>query len=80
MISVDTGPAHAAAALGCPTVALFATANAATLFRPGGETTHAVALTGMVNGVANLLGITVQAVIAAWFDLIRSAEVRRRIL
>jgi heptosyltransferase III len=80
MISVDTGPAHAAAALGCPTVALFATANAATLFRPGGETTHAVALTGMVNSVPNLLGITVQAVIAAWFDLIRSAEVRPRIL
>jgi heptosyltransferase-2/heptosyltransferase-3 len=73
MISVDTGPAHAAAALGCPTVSLFGTANAA-LFRPGGATTAAVALTGTVNGVQNILGITAEAVIAAWFDLIRSAE------
>jgi heptosyltransferase III len=74
MISVDTGPAHAAAALGCPTVSLFGTANA-TLFRPGGATTQAVALTGTVNGVQNILGITAESVIAAWFDLIRSAEV-----
>jgi len=73
MISVDTGPAHAAAAAGCPTVALFGTANA-TLYRPGGSTTAAVALTGTVNGVQNILGISVETVIAAWFDLIRSAE------
>ena len=73
MISVDTGPAHAAAALGCPTVSLFGTANA-TLFRPGGATTAAVALTGTVNGVQNILGITAESVIGAWFDLIRSAE------
>ena len=72
MISVDTGPAHAAAALGCPTVSLFGTANA-TLFRPGGATTPAVALTGTVNGVQNILGITAESVIAAWLDLIRSA-------
>jgi heptosyltransferase-3 len=78
-ISVDTGPAHAAAALGCPTVSLFGTASA-TLFRPGGATTDAVALTGTVNGVQNILGITVESVIAAWFDLIRSAELRRCIL
>jgi heptosyltransferase-2/heptosyltransferase-3 len=73
MISVDTGPAHAAAALGCPTVALFGTAPAI-LYRPGGATTPAIAVTGMVNGVQNILGITVESVIAAWFDLIRSAE------
>ena len=73
MISVDTGPAHAAAALGCPTVSLFGTANA-TLFRPGGATTRAVALTGTVNGVQNILGITAESVVAAWLDLIRSAE------
>jgi ADP-heptose:LPS heptosyltransferase len=73
MISVDTGPAHAAAALGCPTVALFGTANA-TLYRPGGATTPAVALTGKVNGVQNILGITAESVIAAWLDLVRSTE------
>ena len=73
MISVDTGPAHAAAALGCPTVALFATADA-TLYRPGGATTPAVALIGTVNGVQNILGITPEAVMTAWLDLVRSAE------
>jgi ADP-heptose:LPS heptosyltransferase len=72
MISVDTGPAHAAAALGCPTVSLFGTANAV-LFRPGGATTPAVALTGIVNGVQNILGITVESVVKAWLDLIGSA-------
>jgi heptosyltransferase-2/heptosyltransferase-3 len=74
MISIDTGPAHAAAALGCPTVAVFGTQNA-TLFRPGGATTRAVVVTGSVNGVQNILGITAESVIGAWFDLIRSAEV-----
>lgn len=75
MISVDTGPAHAAAALGCPTVALFGTANA-DLFRPGGATTPAIGLTGTVGGVQNILGITVDSVIAAWFDLVRNTPDR----
>ncbi|HUI59892.1 MAG TPA: glycosyltransferase family 9 protein, partial [Steroidobacteraceae bacterium] len=79
MISVDTGPAHAAAALGCPTVSLFGTANAA-LFRPGGATTRAVALTGTVDGVQNIFGITVQSVVAAWLDLVGSPQGSRQIL
>ncbi len=74
MISIDTGPAHAAAALGCPTVAVFGSQNA-TLYRPGGATTRAVALTGTVNGVQDILGITAELVITAWLDLIRGAEV-----
>jgi heptosyltransferase-3 len=73
IISVDTGPAHAAAALGTPTVALFGPASSI-LFRPGGATTRAVAVTGRVNGVQAILGITPEAVIAAWSDLIRSTE------
>lgn len=74
MISIDTGPAHAAAALGCPVVAVFGTQNA-TLYRPGGATTRAVeVITGSVNGVQNILGITAESVIAAWLDLIRSTE------
>jgi heptosyltransferase-2/heptosyltransferase-3 len=78
IISVDTGPAHAAAALGCPTVALFGPANA-TLFRPGGATTPATALTGTVNGIQSILGITVDAVIEAWTSLIGTTEVHRAI-
>lgn len=74
MISVDTGPAHAAAALGCPTVALFGTANAE-LFRPGGATTPAIALTGTVEGRQNILGISAEAVITAWQDLVRSPDI-----
>ncbi len=77
MISVDTGPAHAAAALGCPTVSLFAIANPI-LFRPGGATTPAVSLTGTVNGAQNILGITAESVIAAWLDLVRTTEIRSR--
>ncbi len=73
MISIDTGPAHVAAALGCPTVALFAFADTA-LFRPGGATTPAVCLTGTIEGQRNILGITPQQVIAAWEDLIGTLE------
>ena len=68
MISVDTGPAHAAAALGTATVALYGTASAV-VFRPGGATTHAAALTGLVDGAQNILGISAEAVTAAWLDL-----------
>lgn len=69
MFSVDTGPAHAAAALGCPTVALFGEASPL-LYRPGGAVTPAVALTGELDGRPNIRGISVQSVVAAWTALI----------
>jgi heptosyltransferase-2/heptosyltransferase-3 len=72
LISVDTGPAHAAAALGCPTVALFGTADPI-LFRPGGATTPAVTLTGQVDGRANMAGITAGQVIQGWRDLLHTS-------
>jgi ADP-heptose:LPS heptosyltransferase len=68
MVSVDTGPAHAAAALGCPTVALFGTSDPH-LYRPGGVTTPAVALTGEVNGQRSMLGIDAKTVIESWRSL-----------
>ena len=71
MVSVDTGPAHAAAALGCPTVALFG-ASDPQLYRPGGVTTPAIALTGMIDGKPNMLGINADSVIRAWNELTRS--------
>jgi ADP-heptose:LPS heptosyltransferase len=73
MISVDTGPAHAAAALGCPTVALFGTADPI-LYRPGGAVTPAVSLTGQVDGVPSMMGITPEQVIRGWLDLIHPAS------
>jgi len=75
LIGVDTGPAHVAAALGCPTVALFGRADPA-LYRPGGATTPAVALSGVTDGSPSILGITPEAVIAAWNELTRSAGAR----
>ncbi len=68
MISVDTGPAHAAAALGCPTVTLFGRADPQ-LYRPGGVSTPAVVLTGCVQGAADIGGITPDDVLAAWCKL-----------
>jgi heptosyltransferase-2/heptosyltransferase-3 len=70
LISVDTGPAHAAAALGCPTVALFGTSNPR-LYRPGGVTTPARVLTGAVDGQPSMLGIDTESVISAWRELAR---------
>jgi ADP-heptose:LPS heptosyltransferase len=68
MFSVDTGPAHAAAALGCPTVALFGAANTA-LYRPGGVTTPAIALAGEIDGRPSIRGITAGSVLEAWEEL-----------
>jgi len=68
LVSVDTGPAHAAAALKCPTVALFGTSDPL-LYRPGGVTTPAVALVGVIDGRPNILGIEAKTVIAAWRKL-----------
>ena len=74
MISVDTGPAHAAAALGCPTVALFGTAPP-DLYRPGGTQTPAVTLTGVVEGKPNILGIAPQTVIDSWQQLLTAVRI-----
>jgi ADP-heptose:LPS heptosyltransferase len=68
LVSVDTGPAHAAAALKCPTVALFG-ASDPLLYRPGGVTTPAAVLVGRLNGRPNILGIEAASVIAAWHEL-----------
>lgn len=68
LIAVDTGPAHAAAALGCPTVALFGHIDP-WLYRPGGATTPAVTLTGTVDGRPDILGIEADRVIRAWESL-----------
>jgi heptosyltransferase-3 len=68
MISVDTGPAHAAAALGCPLVTLFGEASPTQYF-PGGEHTRAIVLTGQIDGRASMMGIQARAVIDAWLHL-----------
>lgn len=77
-IAVDTGPAHAAAALGCPTVALFGHIDP-WLYRPGGATTPAATLTGTLDGRPNILGIAPESVVAAWKELTAAPEARERI-
>jgi ADP-heptose:LPS heptosyltransferase len=74
LINVDSGPAHAAAAVGCPQVVLFGKASPA-LYRPFGVAGADVkVLTGEVDGMPNMLGISTQAVIEAWDGL----RLRRR--
>jgi ADP-heptose:LPS heptosyltransferase len=66
LVTVDSGPAHAAAAVGCPQVVLFGKASTS-LYRPWGSAGADVkVLTGRVDGEPNMLGIDVRAVIAAW--------------
>jgi ADP-heptose:LPS heptosyltransferase len=67
LVSVDTGPAHAAAALGCPLVVMFGSASPAK-WRPIGP--GAVAILGGERGEASRVrDIPVEDVIAAWTTL-----------
>ena len=75
LVTVDSGPAHAAAAVGCPLVVLFGRASPA-LYRPWGTSGAEVkVLTGRVDGEPSMLGITAAEVIEAWSTLrLRSAD------
>jgi heptosyltransferase-2/heptosyltransferase-3 len=69
LITVDSGPAHAAAAVGCPLVVLFGKALPS-LYRPWGAAGADVkVLCGQVAGEPNMLGIETRSVIEAWSDL-----------
>jgi ADP-heptose:LPS heptosyltransferase len=69
LITVDSGPAHAAAAVGCPQVVLFGKASTS-LYRPWGRSPAEVkVLTGEIDGAASMLGITAEDVITAWDEL-----------
>ncbi len=69
MISVDSGPAHAAAAVGCPLVVLFGKALPS-LYRPWGTAGSDVkVLRGDIAGEPDMRGIEPRSVIAAWSNL-----------
>ena len=69
LITVDSGPAHAAAAVGCPLVVLFGKALPS-LYRPWGTAGADVkVLCGRVAGEPDMLGIESRSVIAAWSGL-----------
>jgi ADP-heptose:LPS heptosyltransferase len=65
MISVDTGPAHVAAAVGCPVVTLFGRANPQ-MYAPRGPNARVTCLTGTYEGEQSMLGITPEQVLSAW--------------
>jgi heptosyltransferase-2/heptosyltransferase-3 len=69
LITVDSGPAHAAAAVGCPLVVLFGKALPS-LYRPWGTAGADVkVLCGRLAGEPDMLGIELPSVIAAWSSL-----------
>ena len=69
LITVDSGPAHAAAAVGCPLVVLFGKASPS-LYRPWGTAAADVQLLcGEVAGEPDMLGIEARSVIEAWSAL-----------
>jgi ADP-heptose:LPS heptosyltransferase len=69
LVTVDSGPAHAAAAVGCPQVVLFGKALPS-LYRPWGTAGADVQLLcGQVDGEPNMLGIEAHSVIGAWSNL-----------
>ena len=65
MISIDTGPAHAAAALGCPLVVLFG-AMGSTRWRPRSKSSPVVALESDRGESSKVMDISADQVIAAW--------------
>jgi heptosyltransferase-2/heptosyltransferase-3 len=75
LITVDSGPAHVAAAVGCPQVVLFGKASTA-LYRPWGtEGADVKVLTAQIDGTPNMLGIDTAEVIAA-FDALKVTAAR----
>jgi ADP-heptose:LPS heptosyltransferase len=70
MISVDTGPAHAAAALDCPLVVLFGS-HEQRAWHPRSRSGFVRALGGQQGASSRLLDISVAEVLAAWQALPR---------
>ena len=68
MVSVDTGPAHLAAAVGCPLVVLMG-ARSPQLWKPRSASGSAVSLLGGLPAVRRVDEIDVAQVITAWREL-----------
>jgi heptosyltransferase-2/heptosyltransferase-3 len=68
MVSVDTGPAHSAAALGCPLVVLFGTASL-DFYAPRSRSGAVICLREYDQGTPSMLAISADQVIDAWKSL-----------
>jgi ADP-heptose:LPS heptosyltransferase len=68
-ISVDTGPAHVAAAVGSPVVTLFGKSNPE-IYAPRSASARVVCLTGTYEGERSMLGISAEQVLDAWQSIV----------
>jgi heptosyltransferase-2/heptosyltransferase-3 len=75
MISVDTGPGHVAAAVGCPVVILFGAAEPL-IYAPRGPDTPSVCVTGLVDGQRQMSAISSDDVMKGWQSIIDSVHSR----
>ncbi|MBD8525060.1 glycosyltransferase family 9 protein [Pseudomarimonas arenosa] len=66
MISIDTGPAHAAVAMGCPAVVLFGDNPVQRWCPRGPEGTQVLPLGGREAGISRVEQIDVDSVLQAW--------------
>ena len=75
MVSVDTGPAHLAAAVGCTVVTLFGRTDPF-MYAPRGRTAVVKCLVGEHEGERSMLYIKPEQVLAAWQAALRAAPDR----
>jgi ADP-heptose:LPS heptosyltransferase len=75
MVSVDTGPAHLAAAVGCTVVAIFGTTEPF-MYAPRGRRAMVECLVGEHEGERSMLYIKPQQVLAAWQAALRAGPDR----
>jgi ADP-heptose:LPS heptosyltransferase len=75
LVSVDTGPAHLAAAAGCTVVAMFGTSEPF-MYAPRGRTAEVECVVGEYEGRRSMLYITPQQVLAAWQRAMRAGPQR----
>jgi heptosyltransferase-2/heptosyltransferase-3 len=75
MVSVDTGPAHLAAAVGCTVVTIFGKTEPF-MYAPRGRTAVVECLVGEYEGERSMLYIKPEQVLAAWQAALRSAPNR----
>ena len=69
MISVDTGPAHSAAAVGCPVLVLFGVADPVRIAASRSATRRCATWSASAAQGPSILAITVEQVLDAWQDL-----------
>jgi hypothetical protein len=79
MVSVDTGPAHLVAAVGCSMVVLFGKVPP-TLYCPRGPGARVLPLVGRVDGAQCMLGIRPDDVLGAWAELDRGGHIGVRMM